>query len=455
MKESNPMTTEEARTVPVRTRPLGYMESIHARTHALAGAIQFSMIARIDGASRPEVAREAWRTIHEAQPLLGATLRGEELVFSAAFEDVPVVFERRESVDWVAALTEELETPLPSAKALWRATLLATAEPADRNAYGPAAGKPTSYLLLTFHHAIVDGAAGVSLVRQFVDTYNALASGGAPPSRAPHAVLEPVESYLPLTLRVAAPAAPPADASLWRVEELVPPEMRRQLLIHRPFDRARLESMLGACRSHGAKLTGLLAAAMMLSLESMMSRLGQLDEGTRPLVMRVPRNARPLCAHAFSETDLGDYITMQPVAYAPRRRAPEDGVSADEIWALAVDCTRQYLADPLVVREDTRAHVDPVIAFVSNRESPTFRHGPILSNLGEVDLRTREGDLRLRSVDAAIRNAPLNSCAALGVFTYGGEMSCLFNFNTPLIRRPTAERFVEEFTSFLGVSLAR
>jgi hypothetical protein len=414
------------------------MESIHARTQRLGGAIQFASVSRLEGPLRRDLVLGAWKRLFDSHPLLRARIVDDHFELTTPFDAIPISFKTRSVIDPFSEMSRELAKALPSADYLFRVVFVS------------ATSTDEHYLILTVHHAMADATAAASLVRQFVDVYNLLAAGGAAQGIERYELREAVEQSLPDAFCRTQPLASAPAPAPWPVEHLVEPGAREQLLIQKVVGTEELERLLSACRRNDVKLTGLLCVAVFRSLESIRAKLDPDDRTAKRLMIKVPRNVRPLCRQAFSPNELGDYITMPSVTYESTcSTAAETPRLSPDIWPSARDFMRQYLQDPVVFRVNLSAHVDPIIDFVGQTTTPFFRHGPILSNMGRIDTKTRVGPLSFKSFDFAIRNAPINGSLALAISTYHDQMSCLFNFNTPLIRPGTAQRFVADFASVL------
>ncbi len=190
-------------------RELGTFE----RAQTLVGRIatlNAVVVLRLLAGPSSQVLTQALTLLQRRHPLLRARIepRGRRLFFTpgvgaTAFRQLP----RQDDSQWQAVAAAELDTPFAfSAGPLWRCTYLVAPD------------QPTSELLLTFHHAVMDATSGLALCQELLSLSAALAAQGVDASPGTRQLDEgdwqPKEDALPLL--PATEALLPARFRGWR-----------------------------------------------------------------------------------------------------------------------------------------------------------------------------------------------------------------------------------------------
>lgn len=149
-------------------RTLGVVESAMAALHECAGSGQTTSALHFTGHVNVQRLENAAYCVAGRHPLLRAALveDGDVLAFAVPRQSRCVEVRHvaiAEFEDWINCAQQEVNTPLDPVTGLWRITLIE-------------APRRTYVLLLTCHHAAVDGSSLVTILSDLITSYESLAS---------------------------------------------------------------------------------------------------------------------------------------------------------------------------------------------------------------------------------------------------------------------------------------
>ncbi len=349
----------------------------------------FAMAAEIEGhIALPDLAL-ALQVLVSGNPLLAANIVADDVGMPSFVTGGagPVANIAAPGSDWTALMAAELDSRFDAAvEPLFRVTMVA--------------GEERQMLILTAHHSIADG---VSLAYLVEDLLAALA-GEVVPHRPVPGTLE--SRVAPVS------ASPDVEPSSVTAPLAYRPEGQKTSLATLRLEADATDSILAAARSEGASLHGALCAALAQSF------------ARRP----APSSAAPRI--------------LSPVDVRRRLFDGERGL-AMYVNAIAVDLPDPRLAFWEQARELSARHaelrtaegvargvqaVDQAMAgvtsidYAANVWAQVFGAQLLLSNLGNLDLRTRFGGLHLRGLWGPAVSMGLAGKQAVGASTLSGRL---------------------------------
>lgn len=198
---------------------------------------------------------------------------------------------------------EQVTTPLPRDRPLWRAVLVTGLAEGHRG------------LVVTLHHVVADGIGGLAVLGRLVDEAVGSQPRGAPgPTAAPRTRDLLVDRVA--AIGAAAGALPGAAVRAWRGHGELgrAPDLAPRCSLNRPTGPRRrvravdvdLATLRAAGRSHGATVNDALLVAVGAAMATTLERRG---EDVPDLVVSVPVTAR----RATTSAELGNQVGVMPV----------------------------------------------------------------------------------------------------------------------------------------------
>ncbi len=328
-------------------RKLGSFETAATLTSERA-PFNVVVVVRLGGGLDPERLRRALDTLQRLHPLLGVRIVGDGGRFRYEPDGVPPVplrlLPRAGDETWREVAEEELNRRLDAA----RGPLLRSALLLEPGGTRPGAADPADpcELVLTFHHAIVDGASAGALMGRLLALSDPAAEGAVPAALEPAPALPPVEALLPAAWRglrgrlhlAAFVARQAADeiAFRWYTRGTRPPSSGappapgapRSRILPVGLDVEETSALVRATRRERVTVNAALAAAFLLAACRRL-RAGE------PSLLRYMTFAdlRPYLRPAVPDDGLGAYLAML--------RYTLEVVPDDDLWALARDVSAQ------------------------------------------------------------------------------------------------------------------
>ncbi|NRR33512.1 hypothetical protein HSX11_25380 [Oxalobacteraceae bacterium] len=397
-------------------RPLGAMETRMALMHReLHGTNQGCQICRLDGAVPSHaIWAAAAELFHSYQALRCAIVEQDGVLHFAEhgkFARIQIL-ERLLHADGDPdeqrqhAFEEELNHPLEEISSLWRLMIVRGPAPADVS------------LVLTSHHAIVDGLAGFNLIDDLLKKIDRQL--GAPRGEpAGDAALDPAIDQFLLPAREQAGVAPPAAAAGAAFRQLAPVWARRtrnEYVVLSGEEYAQLQSQASATRQ---TVNSLLGAALA-------SAAVEVGMATTPVPLKSAVSLRHV---APATARLGCYIGVADAGLALEQ--PLDVVAKDYETQLFVRIGRQCMRRSTVRPEALLATI------AQGLESTSFSAGIGLTFPGTIALSGRFEHFAVRSYDAAANRVGGNLAVVATVIGFHDQLTLGLAFVEPLIERAT------------------
>ncbi|WP_207919554.1 hypothetical protein [Micromonospora sp. KC207] len=390
---------------------------------------------RVHGHLPPELLRAALDGLQARHPLLRVAIAtrpdgrrprfvpaDRPIPLRLAAADLPDAAEPGASADPDAGWLREVNDRELVDRVDWRTGPLCRAVVLTGTGPGPASAAPAAGdvhdLILTLPHCVADGTTALSLLRQWVEHADRLATaverpitGDAGPGSAPqggHALerepaLPPAERMFPRRYRGVTGSLRLGRQllrDLYRVRRyrparvvpsrFVPFTARRSRLLHRTLTAEQVAVLARACRRERTTVHGALAAAMVLAVAA---ETGPPAPGH--VAIGSPVDFRAALTPPVSERAVGAYVATVP-SFVPYR----PGAS---LWQLARSISgdlaaRRHHGSHFAMVDLVRLSCPPSVAESGRFVELTERSGPVnlcLSNLGRYDFPDRIGAWRL------------------------------------------------------------
>lgn len=426
-RESAPRATSISRTGDVArpwSQPLGASELLFVRMRRFTPTNVIRAVS-LQGTVDPVALRAALDALRDRHPMLRTlVVDGESPRFvHDAAPPVPIFVHGRENDAHVHALVRTLmRTPIPHEPGpLFQVHLLLDAS------------TQSSELVVVGDHALCDGISMNALTAEIVET---LAGASVAPPRPTRPVVEAMLPPADGWTRVASMAAALGRfARAGIVRRLVEPRRLgySSSHVHVELDRETTEALVHRARRERTTVTGALLAAAALTVESR-SRLAS------PASISIPINLRSrLASAALLPDDLGNYTNATYLC-----AASEGGA-----WARARILKRQL---DEAMEDDASVISMPIVFRAAGRmlkeRRPPLAH-VMMSNTGTVPLRSRYGDLHVKSFLSATSAPMLTADFAFFCNTFDGRLFINLVHADELVTTDEARRVITEVAALL------
>jgi len=416
---------------PAALRPLGHWPTIQALYHArYAGSGTMVMAARVVGLLEPDRLQQGLADLVARHAVLRAALvQGErELSWQERepeeIRDVACRVLAAPLGSWPEIAAQETADPPAATGPLWRLTL------------APAAVAGEQELILTTHHSLLDGRAGVRLL------WDLLAASTGEPGPVHRLARWPLPAPLEQRLPPPPPGAPAGDrpassaAPTWPLEgDVTAPRSCRVTEV--PLAPGLVPALRLRARLAGATIQGALMAAV--------RRVAGLELGDLPPALSTAVDLRGEAVPRVDLAELGCFMTMVPTSHP----LP----AASSFWEEAGRCTRALgaqltarrrrgwhprrsppaLLDRLTMEKIAQAH-----------GQGRFAEGPALSNLGVVSPPALPPGVRVK----ALRFTSAQTAGLYPLFlafaSLEAETSCCLSTTEPLLSGARAARLTRD-----------
>lgn len=411
------------------TRVLGGIETQMAAMHQeLAGTTQGAQCVRLGGSIRVGELREAARIVFGTYPILRCAIgpqdAGLRFVAHDEFDRVQLrPLPELAATTLESALEAEVGDPVDPSDVVWRLALSGEDGSDDR------------IIVLTCHHAVIDGFGFQVLFQELFRVLDALRRG-ADPTRDPAGFPPPIDDFL--LPGATGPAQSHAiDAIAYHSEAPVADRTTRMIPAEFSVDGSRrLEQ---ACRARRISVNALLAAALAAACRD----LGVIGDET-PFKTAV--SLRDRAAETGIATDqLGCYIAVADAVLRPKSPAAGDY----DLVPLAKQYEAQLFSAMMrtCVRRPSGTMTDLLRATQSLREGRSFAHGIGIANAGTVTLDGELETLQVLDWRGINNRVGGNVSVVLHPIVFAGEQKLGFVYPEPLVDgdvvRALSGRFVE------------
>jgi NRPS condensation-like uncharacterized protein len=391
------------------------------------GTFVLGHAARISGPVTESIVRQAFDAVQRRHPLLGVHVSGVGHDFvSDGTGPVPLRVVARDSEDrWQRVFEDELNAPIPyGAHPLIRAVLLTDGRSPDHE------------LVLISSHAIIDGAGGVTLLRDLMNACVAAHEG----RRNPDESLEPVpalEALLPAWMYEKRVRPRFKVSGILPIDRRVAPSRRRSRVLFRVVDRQEVARLSAKCREQECTVNAALCAAGLRAC-------CEVGRGDQELGLSTNVSLRERLTPPVAVDHLGTYISS---VHTHHRVA-----SRSEFWSLAREI--KAAIGLAIERVEYLENVDTirwggVARLVARHLLPRMRAGRLhalnLTNVGRIPYEAEFGPFRVAAYFAASSQHRVGSSMQVAVQTLGGAMCIAFVYADPTLLPARGQQFVEAF----------
>jgi len=450
------LTPVRAEVTPIRDgrgmrRKLGPHETYYAAAQE-EGMLLDVNVVHVEPALEPRLLNQALALVQARHPLLRVQIVEENAVLSFAERpgapSVPLT-----TIAWggEAHLDQQIEDVFSSrldtaTGPLWKVILVRDS------------ARDRCVVLLALHHAIVDGAACMTIIDELLTACGQLEAGtdpGVSPLPLPPAVeqlLAPRGRFLRprvFVKKIVRRLHKPPNA-LVPFDRPAPPRERRTRLLCRSLSREATITLRRACRAEAATVHGALCAAMMLTAYEMLRPVQE-----NPMVVCASSVSLRRYCHPGVDRQVGCFISRL-----------ESGFRMDEsvsFWPLARHISRDVHrrrerrepAERRLWRTDQKpgSHAAARRA-IRDTLAEDQNHGRssavAVSNRGPFDLPDTYGRYRITGIYAAAGEHLLGPNIAGNFVTFHDQLFCTFAYFTPLMSCETASRFSDRVLSLLS-----
>jgi NRPS condensation-like uncharacterized protein len=427
-------------------RKLGSFETAQAFTNELF-AFNAVVVVGVSGGLKKESLNAGLLVLQKRHPLLQARIvkqKGSYYFDEGDRREIPVdVITIEENKSWQEVVEKELDLPFRQAdEPLMRVTFLRSSE------------SDTDYLILTFHHAIVDAPSAGAIVKElltFLGQEEAviLADGEV----QPYPPLQPAEHYFPKEFRgwrLALKNASymnrqMADEALFRMRS----RGRRKALIHESghckilplqIPKEASDALAKHARKRRLTINSLFAAAMMKAVHKHL-----YNEEPQPLRHFSIANLRPYSDPPLPGDFLGGYFAMMRFTMKMDKH--------EGIWELARRVNDEVYR--MAKRGDKfSANVLGKHMMKALFKFKSFRMGTTaLSYTGSLDLDNQYGNIQVKRIHAFVSNFPLGPEFTAQARLFNGEFYWDILYLDSDMNRQKAEAIAGELDTILDAAI--
>ena len=411
-------------------RKLGLIENLFDILHDVGSMIDVN-VARIEGAIKPAILQQALDCLQKVHPLLQSHI--VNLEDGAYFQwegttKIPLyVIDKHDENQWLKVAEEELHQKFPrDTSPLCRVTLLRSS-----------ISNGINEIIVTFHHAIVDGMSCMLFVDQLLFYYQQIAAGEDIPKIVTMQLLPSLEKLLDSSLVSKNNVAEKQHDEVIStpqliIEEEAPPSDRHTCLVTRILSQDMTLRLSDRCKQEKTTVHGALCAAMLLAV-------AKIAFTNLPLSLSCGSNVnlRKSCKPEVTTDQIGCFISIVEEIHTLEENTT--------FWNLARECKSKIshdvsIGNPIArILSDELKYVNrDIILQISNHQ--LGRKNTIeISNRGKFNLTDNYGELKLQELYFATGQHVVGGSFWLGVVTIHEELFCTFSHVVPLVSAKTAE----------------
>lgn len=420
-------------------RKLGFWETGTALFHDDAAGAGIILIATyINGKIDHALLKQALHLLFQRHPLLRATIHrtkaGYFFKLNADFHAVPVRFINRDGEQrWLEVGEKELNVLFPTHEYLWRAALISSKDGQNE-------------LILSFHHAIIDGYSCVHFIDELLRLYIELDMQTFMRIE-PLPLLEPIEklvTFHPTKESIADEVAKTTRSGLTELAyQTYAPVGKRTTKNHVAIiPPEELQGLKERCHQNQASINSVLYAALLLAQQRVLGK-------TLDTVVSSPVNLRDYCEPAIDDDQIGLFVSWI-------NELTGEITANTSIWELA----RNY--------QLSHAHAIPKLAFlpenVKNEEleiyCPIFNLESLhhrrafaaacsLTNMGQFDFPAIYGSLKLEGFFVTMSRQAGHVQINLSATSILQRLYLCFSYPHPLVHTDYIEEVAKQFKSIL------
>lgn len=419
-------------------RELGLWESYCAIAHDVAsGTGNTCMVIHLHGDLDFELLRKAFKKIYLKHPLLRAIIKKKNdysFYLNAKFNEIPLHQEYlNNEFAWMDRFALELKDTYPTDTYLWRARLLSLK---NSNLH---------YLLISLHHAILDGISQIAITHDLLTYYQQL---HALQDDAVHSLpfLAPIEQLFPKETKWNE-----YILALNKIDHDFGPELKLPFndfavsentmprIILCDFDNIILQKLISACKLQSIRINSAINAALLLAAQE------QLKEPSS-LSLYTAANLRRYAKPEVGNEHIGCFISVVKTIHR--------NVSIDrDFYTLAKDYQQQFdLNFKYTGFPPAKFDIEIISQFFRRPEKngrKHFENGFGISNWGSVNLPETYGPLKLLGIHRGSGRQIGDFPFFFHIASINNKIFGAFSFVEPLMSETWMKNYINHFRNIM------
>ncbi|KTD57520.1 condensation domain-containing protein [Legionella shakespearei] len=423
--------------------PLGFSETYFCLVHELnLDNSNTASLVEIEGNLDVEVFKQALYHVYARNPALRSRYEKDTetyqyfFQFDIEFDEIEITITDVDVLNLssgIAALEDCIRTLYKPRGSLWRVNLLrSTGE------------KPVHYLVLGFHHAIIDGISVLNVVKSIINYYHALATQKTVNSKS--LKISPSASVLINEKKNYAQHCQNQEIlfrKYGKVKELayekkvLPTETKTRIILC-DFTKDILDKTVAFAKLHGVTITSVLIASLL--------RATYVVTGQEETFLQIPVNLRKQMQPELSDEIIGCY---------------ENGVKVlmksigeyNSLERLAQDYQGQFTENfkMFYIPSDDYPAKKLYQLFRSSAvwERDRFLLGLVVSNWGRVPLNEKPQMLKINAIHRATGRQFGDSPFCFHIATINDELQGAFNYAEPYMSQQRMTDIIQVFRTLL------
>lgn len=426
-------------------RKLGFWENACKFGHDFFAGTS-NVVARVNftGDVDLTLVQQSLQRLYLRHPLLRAVIteKNHEAYFELKndFSIIPVtILEKNHEYIWQAVVEQETIKKFPSTEYLWRAVLL----------YSPTT--PHHELIVTFHHAIIDGLSSVNFMAEFFEFYTQAKTNDVNKTLS---LLPHVESLLRQkndwhSFAENKNKIQENSKTIWSFQQYAPIAQRSMRNIYRVLIPENLVQLKNICKRKKVTLNSLLNAAMLLAIQKQEAK-------TISCSLHTPVNLRSHTNPEISAEHLGCYISMVKTLHQQIHENMN-------LWQLAAAYQNQlqtnipligFCPDNFSIADLDIAQITDLFDMPGSTKRNYFSQGFGITNIGVIDLATHYGAIKIDEFMFSTNHIMGDYIVFLHVLTFDDALYFCFSYAEPLVATSWAQSFVNHFMAILFEAIA-
>ncbi len=425
-------------------RQLGLWESICALTYDLHhGTFNTCICINLQGSLNFDLLSRALNKLFLKHPLLHATINLKEdgyyyLHLNAEFNNIPIeqkVLQKENAATYLDYFAQGVNKNLQPELYLWKTLLLTVAETEDH------------YLLISFHHSIIDGISQRTFINDLLSFYKELALGNDAPV-TPLTLLPSIEKMLPGRV-----TWQKYNANMKEVIQkygpvlLLPyskpfssPEQIETKVILCDIEESLTQKLIAKCHQDRIKVHSILSAALFLAAE-------KVEETVNGMSIYHAINLRKLAIPQVSDENIGCFVDAVLTIH---QHFPLNLSLLARIIEHQLIENRALIGIPppnfdmAMLRKQAQHYNDTVSAH------QYFSFGLCISNWGQVTFKEQFGSLKLLSIHRSTGLEAGYYPTSLHIATINNQIQGAFSYAEPFFSQQRAEDYASEFHTIIS-----
>ena len=419
-------------------RKLGYWETICRYAHdKFAATGNVVSVLALQGKIDKTRLIKCFNCLFQRHAILRARLLEVHTEFffrcDVDFSSIPIQWVNTN--DWQSVFAAELGKAFITDQALWRITLIKTNKPLQH------------YLILTVHHAVLDGRSIAFFWQELLAFYDKLTNqSNLAFAQLPllPSIEESLQSKLSWDLFITEKnSLDKSKLTNWPFKQFVPIQRRRAQTLMQALPTGWIHDFKQQCKKNYTRVNAALNAILLIAVQQVLNK----DLST---TLYTPVDLRPHAKLKLPEPALGCLVTMLETTH--------HDIQTQTIWSLA----RSYqnalqtrfeqmgcAPHPFNGEQFDMMQLKVLFDFARSSKSKDFNNGFAVSNLGQVNLKTKTSTLQPKAMYFCTHHPNGDFIIFLHCLTLNEILFLCFAYTTPLVEPAWVEQVVDQFMRLL------